>query len=522
MAAAGDLDGGFGDGSGFAFSAVPSPSDIAEDSQGRLLVPVANPVAPPDPIAVAAFLPDGSIDPTFGDQGVATFDFANLNGGRHVVVDSQDRIVVSAPERSTGLTVAVRFLPDGTLDPSFGPGGAGYVHNEVVSSPDAMALGPDDSLYFFSGRVYPGQVSRFSFGRLLEDGEIDTDFGDDGRGWVDVPLDPVGGSFSITGSKLVVGSNGELIGAGYAQYPPGGNTGRGLLAGVTEDGDPLAGFGTTASLGLAEAEGGFLRGLTAVPGGGFAVAGVDNPSSYLTVTKLTATGSPDASFSGDGTVDVTQNDADTGIRVTDLLAQPDGRLILVAYGRAPVPPHGRTFVLFRLLPDGSLDPAFGQGGVAMPYLGEDVFSEAALLDSNQKVVVAGEPQGSRTTALARYETQGDQPPGGGTAGEVASSGRGVQVHKLVSPRSFRKLASRGIRALVSCELDCRALVEVRVSRGAANAMGLAGTLVARGSRTLGAERRGWVVATLTARAERALRDYTGGGNFKVKVRGVAP
>jgi hypothetical protein len=112
--------------------------------------------------------------------------------------------------------------------------------------------------------------------------------------------------------------------------------------------------------------------------------------------------------------------------------------------------------------------------------------------------------------------------GGGTAGEAASSGRGLEIHKLVSPRTLPKLFSSGVRALVSCELDCRAILEVKVPKGAAEEMGLSTRVVARGSRVLEADRKRWVIARLTGQARRALRTYTGGGRFKVSARGTAP
>jgi uncharacterized delta-60 repeat protein len=207
----------------------------------------------------------------------------------------------------------------------------------------------------------------------------------------------------------------------------------------------------------------------------------------------------------------------------------DGRVVIPgAFRENQAETFERSVAAARLTPDGGLDPGFGDEGVASAMLAGKTAGASEIATHGNRILLAG-PRGSccsySSLFVARFTEDGghvEREPGGGVAGDVGASGRGIQVHKLISPRTRAKLAARGILALVSCELDCRALLQVRVSRGAADEMGLSSRVVASGSRRLAAGQKRWVIARLTGQARRALRTYTGGGNFKVNVRGVAP
>jgi hypothetical protein len=251
--------------------------------------------------------------------------------------------------------------------------------------------------------------------------------------------------------------------------------------------------------------------------------------SRLVVSRLTTGGDPDPSFGVDGSAQLPASGG--GADKFHFWGEVDTRdnrvygvgTALVTDGRLIAP------AVFALLPDGNPDPALGGEGIAVAdrpaarAFGHQIaLQDAGILSAGNWSYTAANPSGHALVRF-RYESGGEDDSGsGGVSGEVGGSGRGIRVHKLVTPRTSGKLASRGIRALVSCSEDCRAVLEVRVTKGVAAEMGLRETLVARGSRRLQAERRGWVIAGLTRRAKKALRTYTGGGNFKVKVRGVAP
>src|SRR5438105_5384801 len=79
-----------------------------------------------DDFALARYLPDGGLDPSFGHRGVVTTDFGGTEVGSGLAVQSDGRIVaVGASVRadSDNDFAVARYLPDGSLDPSFGRDG---------------------------------------------------------------------------------------------------------------------------------------------------------------------------------------------------------------------------------------------------------------------------------------------------------------------------------------------------------------------------------------------------------------
>ena len=93
--------------------------------------------------------------------------------------------------------------------------------------------------------------------------------------------------------------------------------------------------------------------------------------------------------------------------------QPDGAVVMV----------GGTFVDFvmaRFLADGTLDPGFGEGGMVTTDIQPDQQEEAlaVALDPDGRIVVAGYSGFDATMALARYLPDGSLDPAFGTGGIV--------------------------------------------------------------------------------------------------------
>src|SRR5205807_2637371 len=74
------------------------------------------------PAILARYLPDGSLDPTFGHGGYLT-DVAVGAGAavKRLTIDAASRILAIAATDYDGYLV--RFTPGGTPDPTFGNGG---------------------------------------------------------------------------------------------------------------------------------------------------------------------------------------------------------------------------------------------------------------------------------------------------------------------------------------------------------------------------------------------------------------
>ena len=522
-------------------------------------------------------LPAGSLDPTFGENGTAGLGF---KGGANDVeayrTGSQTGKLVTVGVRTGEVNTPfmARLTTDGAIDPTFGDDGfvtdlANFVSDVELLDDGGILVTSEDQIEHY--RVDGSYLNTIEL-EDVEDIHLDRDGADAGTvlytrgdgpnlrvGRLEVagdiiwerslslkenPGQPEAGwrdeFFRVTDAprgRVVVAGTHRLYDSPYSGTwefgvvrltgAGGFDTSFGAGGGTTHPaGTRPAGTRPTSDLFFLNVTDVHVdranRILVSAAGSGPA-----SDWSLPAVFRLTDSGQLDPVFSGDGFAFPLSNAG-----LFEVGEDSKGRIL----AGGTVESHdtaAKDAGVVRLLEDGTRDSVFGQAGVASiapnPYpsgnygFGMD-FDPSGVVISGSTGTYPGDPgsQASLTRFLAEPTDDEDGDDKGGVAGGVASSGRGIRVHKLLSPRSFSKLASRGIRALVSCELDCRAVLEVRVSQGAASEMGLPGTLVAKGSRRLSAERKGWVIASLTARAERALRGYTGGGNFKIKARGVAP
>jgi uncharacterized delta-60 repeat protein len=121
-----------------------------------------------------------------------------------VAVQADGKIVVAGYE--SGDTTVARYLPDGSLDPSFGSGGLArprFDSGRVI--PRAMTLGPGGTI------VVAGQFAdkRFAVLRLTADGALDDTFGDGA-----LATTKFGGRFRAAAYGVAVQSNESIVASG--------------------------------------------------------------------------------------------------------------------------------------------------------------------------------------------------------------------------------------------------------------------------------------------------------------------
>ncbi len=164
-------------------------------------------------IALARYNKDGSLDPAFGDGGVVltTFEQSDVVVASAVLLQSDGKIVAGG-HVGTGADsdfALARYLPDGELDPSFGDGGR--VVTPISGVTDwllALGLQPDGKLVaagYSYGSLSQGHIA---LARYLPDGSIDRSF--DGDGIVVATSLPTG----MVGEQLLLQRNGKLLVAG--------------------------------------------------------------------------------------------------------------------------------------------------------------------------------------------------------------------------------------------------------------------------------------------------------------------
>lgn len=320
--------------------------------------------APGDP--VVAFGEDGLVVRTFGIEDGRFEDAAITPDGRIVVVGDAN----STPEVRSSLVV--RYVADGTMDPSFGSGGVVLTstHPDSTTAKAVVALP--------SGAVVVGGDHGNFVGMYLArydvDGALDASFGEDGI----VVLLPASIGLNEL-NALVRQPDGGLV-AGGEIFP-----GFGLVR-FLENGAIDTSFGQDGGVRTAVGERSSVDALAALSDGRILAAGTDHSGdqSTIAVARYTSTGTLDPTFGDAGIVRIRPLGRDTFL--SDMAVQPDGKIVVG--GAIRKVEDGNDRLVVRLLADGALDPTFGRNGI---YTEAEDFSRsvsAVALQPDGKIVFA--------------------------------------------------------------------------------------------------------------------------------------
>jgi uncharacterized delta-60 repeat protein len=138
-----------------------------------------------DNLALARYLPNGLLDPSFGNGGTVVVDAGAMQESIRALVLQPDGAIVAAGrtngEKRGDLLVA-RFLPNGALDPGFGGPAAGMTITDLGTAEEglsAVALAPD-GMIVAGGVVAPRPNADLAVVRYDSRGRLDRSFGHDG------------------------------------------------------------------------------------------------------------------------------------------------------------------------------------------------------------------------------------------------------------------------------------------------------------------------------------------------------
>lgn len=370
--------------------------------------------------AVARYLPDGTLDPSFGLDGKVTTQLGGRAEAHALVIQEDGRLVVAgfvARDRSRSFAL-VRYLPDGSPDLTFGR--AGLVTASVClhgSAAYAIALDARGRI------VAAGGCSRgegFALARFGIDGSIASRFGD--RGFV-TPAPSRGTAYSIA-----LDADGTIVVAGEVDSYP---IPRWVVMRLRSTGAIDAAFGEDGIF--------RLKGSSATPGpralavqadGGILVAGSSGHGWWpdLAVARLADAGTLDLSFGTSGIGSADLGGPYEGVGAVAL--QPDG--MIVAAGEV-----GQDFGIARYGPSGDLDPSFGNGGKVITSFDSLVApaNALAILPDGRLLAVGGGPSLAGVVSwgfdVARYLPDGTLDPSFGQGGTVRTEAPLNGAHAVV-------------------------------------------------------------------------------------------
>lgn len=392
-AAPGDLDPTFGNGGiSIVSPSVASAQAVAVAPDGKIVVAGYYRATDAFQFIVARLLGNGTPDPSFGTNGVVTTP-ANLGSSvQALTVLSDGRIVAAGTmvaDFETQVAV-VRYLDDGTLDSSFGGDGIALALLSGMTQPTVrgMALQADGSVVV-GGSVLAGEDRSDGYDVFLVrfdgDGDLDASFGGDGIVTAAIgPYDDFMAGFRLDGSgRIVVGGfsgidiiNDDLPAHfvfSLARFLGNGTLDAtfGTAGAVLTDVRPA---GTARMSGLVLQNDGTIHAVgvayqSTAPGARIAIARYDaNGALQLVEEPLSA----------------------DGMRVWGVGRDAAGRLLVTGTRFEDGGLDSGNVALLRFTTDGHLDTAFGVGGLVKTDVAGFVDEGFAVTtDASERIVVAG-------------------------------------------------------------------------------------------------------------------------------------
>ena len=323
-----------------------------------LLIDGSDTTSSPAKAVVRRFTQNGGIDTRWGQNGRVTIEVAGFNAqGKDLAVLPDGRVTVllnlRAEDEPRIMGIAM-LLPDGTLDPSFGNGGVIRLRALPGMGGEAVAVDGYDRVVALGHVITTGgtfdklRVARFAPDGLSFSRTIDID-PDTMRGF-----DP----------DLVVHPEGRIVVSGVEAHEDPGNHPEETLhiRRYTPEGrrDPaFSGDGLFTHRISGDGQPFHPAELVRAADGGYAfaaVAGFGSPQSFQHVLRLSASGGLEPTFGGDGSVVGTR----ASRRVHGLLADGSGTILTVGTDLEPAE-LSRQFLLTRYAADGGYDKTFGGG-----------------------------------------------------------------------------------------------------------------------------------------------------------------
>jgi uncharacterized delta-60 repeat protein len=358
-------------------SAYDFANEVLVQTNGRIVVVgVSN-----NDVAAWRLNPDGSPDVAFDGDGAAFVDFGAAEAGWAAALQADGRIVVAGYASENGDFAVVRFNAGGSLDTSFSFDGRNTVNFGGADLAKAVLVQANGRIVV-AGWTWNGGDAALA--RLNVDGSLDPTFDGDGKATIG------DAATSSAADAVLLQPDGRLVATGYVD-------GTLTIWRLNANGSLDYGFGGggAAALGFGVA----AYGYAAVRQADGRIVAVGYSGTDSAIARVNANGSPDETFGGEGARAFSFGGYEVARSV---LVQPDGRIVAAGI-------QDGDFTVMRLLPHGSFDTSFAQGGVRELDFGGYEDASAIARQADGKLVVAGHtffPDGGQGLAVARLNPDG--------------------------------------------------------------------------------------------------------------------
>lgn len=315
---------------------TPVAFAVGVDSVDRIVVAGATVVSGVANIALARYLSNGTLDNSFGLNGIVMTSVESGCSGYAMILEPDDKITVTGSILQNGEVwiPLIQYNTDGTLNTSFGTNGVAIINIEDC----AIAYGiikQSDNKYVVAGFA----ESQSFVARVNPDGSVDTSFGTNGGTSI-----PIGFSSSLRGVGLQ--SSQKIVAAGYSD-------GQCVLIRLNTDGTLDTTFG---DLGVVTNKFGaynVLLDMLVDSSDRIVVAGVSDDTAIS--ARYLVDGDLDTSFGNEGFASVI-----CGVigNANAVRLQPDNKIVIAGFS-------DNNGLLARINSDGTFDSNFGINGLVL-------------------------------------------------------------------------------------------------------------------------------------------------------------
>ena len=350
-------------------------------------------------MAVQHFTSAGTLDTSFGINGQTIVTFSGGVSRAYaaaVQADGKILLVGSFTESGTSTTpqktmfALARLNVNGSLDTSFGDNG--LVIDDFGDNIDAAAQDvklTSDGHIVVAGTAAnelilgPAANDLFVQARYNSDGSLDTSFGNQGHASFTT-------ANAVDSAKIQLAADNSILLVGQTHGLDNGDT---LLVKFNQNGALATGFGSNGVVhvgawgaGIAlQVDGKILVASSTA----HAIVGWNGPSDFL-LTRYNADGTIDTGFGANGIVVTHFATGDS--QAFAVAVQPNGDILVggTATNNALPAGPGTDFAVVRYHDDGSLDTSFGAGGfLQIDYTNRDDALRQLMVDANGMIMAAG-------------------------------------------------------------------------------------------------------------------------------------